>query len=84
MAEKCISKRLPLFISISFPMLLLIAIVTAFFRVEERMKNECRRMAEIGQYTEENYSSERLQDDTDLVGTKYVVLEPFASRSAHI
>ena len=73
-------------------MLLLIAIVTAFFRVEERMKNECRRMADvIGQYTEENYSSEeypdtseRLQDDTDLVGTKYFVLEPFASRSAHI
>ena len=67
-----ISKRLPLLISISFLILLLIAIVITFFRVEERMKTEYRRMADgvtnlmiqaldndkMDQYIEENYSSE--------------------------
>ena len=140
-----ISKRLPLLISISFLILLLIAIVITFFRVEKRMKTEYRRMADgvtnlmiqaldndkMDQYIEENYSSEEyvniikqyyqlkdnypdvyymyvyrfykdgdvpsgtiifdldekypdtpesLQENIDLVGTTYVVLEPFASR----
>ena len=67
-----ISKRLPILILISFMILLLIAIVIAFLRVEDRMKTEYRRMADgvtnlmiealdnekIDQYIEENYCSE--------------------------
>ena len=67
-----ISKRLPILILISFMILLLIAIVITFLRVEDRMKTEYRRMADgvtnlmiealdneiIDQYIEENYCSE--------------------------
>ena len=140
-----ISKRLPLLISISFLILLMIAIVITFFRVEDRMKTEYRRMADgvtnlliealdndkMDLYIEENFSSKEyvriikqyyqlkdnypdvyymyvyrfykdgdvpsgtiifdldeeypeepdiLQENIDLVGTTYIVLEPFASR----
>ena len=140
-----ISKSLPVLISISFLILLLIAVTITFLRVEDRMKSEYRRMADgvtnlmiealdpekIDQYIEENYSSEEyvdivkqyyglkenypdvyymyvyrfykdgdvpsgtiiidldeeypedeetLQESIDLVGTTYIVLEPFASR----
>ncbi len=71
-----ISKRLPLLISISFMILLLIAIVITFLRVEDRMKTEYRRMADdvtnlmiealdndkMNQYIEENFSSEEYVD----------------------
>ncbi|MCR5143038.1 MAG: GGDEF domain-containing protein [Ruminococcus sp.] len=140
-----ISKRLPLLISLSFLILLIIAVLITFLRVEDRMKTEYRRMADgvtnlmieqldtdkMDMYIEENYSSEEyvdiikqyyklkdnypdvyymyvyrfykdgdtptgtiifdldeeypqddaaLQESIDLVGTKYIVLEPFASR----
>ena len=71
-----ISKRLPIMISISFLFMLAIALVVTYFRVEDRMVDEYKRMADgvtnlmiepldpgkMDYYIEENYSSQEYRD----------------------
>ena len=81
---RSISKSLPIMLSVSFLILLLVLVVITYFREENRMIEEYRRMADgVTNLMIEAYDPEKTdhpnQVSIDWVGSTYIALEPFAS-----